>query len=178
MPDVDSSPSDTGGVVGSAPPTILLFLALYVFAALFKRRLQEAYVLLRRSNYVKCTLFDFFQEMIYFRPFKDEDTVLSLDGCDGDTLKRRRAGFADLCQDLQKLEHLHCANTQLVDCRFKKVKVLFPLLKELERKYPNRVESVEDDGCTVVCSAAPGEKTHKMLYLSMAFSTVTFSTVT
>ncbi|CAD7929013.1 unnamed protein product [Amoebophrya sp. A25] len=154
-----------------APPVVILLLICYVLCSLFRRYLHESWVLLRRSNYVKWKAFDFFQEILYFRPFASLDTIFSLDGCDAATLSRRKIGYEKLEKALEQWSVYHCKNEQLVDCRFKKVKVLFPLLKELERPYPNRVESVDDDGCTVTVSAGGQDEgikqTAKMLYLSL-----------
>lgn len=122
-------------------------------------------MLWRKSNNLKTTLMTTLQPWILFRPFGDLSTVLALDSPSSSTLKARLAGFQALEKDLESLASFHQTDPRLVDCRFKKVKVLFPLLKELERKYPNRVEAVTDKGRRVLLKNPQG-KEQEQLYLS------------
>lgn len=152
----------TGDKLGNAP-AVLIAVSLFVIMSLMWKRMYQWLVLLSKSNWVKSFMINTLRDWVYYRPF-GFDVTINLDGASQATMAKRKKGIALLKEALAQWAPFHVTNPHLVDCRFKKVKVLFPLLKELEEKYPNRVDSSES--ATEVVLKSENGQTKTQLYLS------------
>lgn len=83
----------------------------------------------------------FMSQYIYLGRFSIDET-LTFDGASKDVLKLRLKGVDYLSKILNEAKDtvMEC---NLTDCRFKKMKVLFPVLRELELPTPNFINSIE-----------------------------------
>jgi hypothetical protein len=83
----------------------------------------------------------FMSHYLYLGKFGVE-TTLSLDGQPEEVMALRRKGVEWLSKVLNSAKDTH-VDTNMTDCRFKKIKVLFPLLRDLELPIPNFVKDIE-----------------------------------
>jgi glutamate-1-semialdehyde aminotransferase len=144
-------------------PVVFVAVTLFIVASLIWKRTTQWLILLRKSNFFKSFMVNTLRDWVYYRPF-GFDVTINLDGATQATMAKRKKGIPLLKEKLAQWADFHVSNPHLVDCRFKKVKVLFPLLKELEEKYPNRVDSSES-ATEVLLKNAKGD-TKTQLYLS------------
>ena len=89
----------------------------------------------------KYTLLKYLQNIIYYTNIGQEN-VLKMDTPSENLFQKRCAGRIALLKRLECNKLDNCKTT-LVDCRFKKVKVLMPLLRELEVTNPNIINTKE-----------------------------------
>lgn len=145
--------SSLSASVGGGTPTICVAFVTYIVVLKLFRKLHLHVVLLRKSNFFKVKAFQLLQDVVYFRPFADVSSVLALDlkGTEEDAalLQKRQLGYNRLKARLEPMGSYHAKAENVVDCRLKRVKVLFPLLKQLEVGYPNRATALPEGGVFV-----------------------------
>lgn len=108
-----------------------IFFGLYIYYFLFNN------LILFLKGPLKYRIINKLQNYIYFNPIGLKK-VLQLDTNNKKTISNRQKGIEYLKNELIGNKNI---NTNLTDCRFKKIKVLFPLLKELELPIPNFIDN-------------------------------------
>ena len=78
---------------------------------------------------------------IYLGKIKYKE-ILALDNQNKNILSKRLEGLYYLNKKLNKDNNI---KSKLTDCRFKKIKVLFPLIRELELPIPNFIKKIESN---------------------------------
>ncbi len=84
----------------------------------------------------------FMSNYIYLGKFGLKQT-LTLDGNDDEKVYKLRLKGVDYLADILNRAAATVKNCNMTDCRFKKIKVLFPLLRELELPTPNFIKKIE-----------------------------------
>jgi glutamate-1-semialdehyde aminotransferase len=98
---------------------------------------------------LKYKIISMLSDHVYMDTFR-VSTLLRLDSPESRVLRDRLVGYEYLCDRLSGGSTTHnrvCADS-MTDCRFRKAKILTPVLRELEIPIPNYIEKV--DSCDVV----------------------------
>jgi len=94
-------------------------------------------ITLFKHGTLKYKIVEVLTKLIYLKPF-DKETVLRFDNPSDEIYERRVAGREKLEEKLKCADEDH-VEPNMVDCRFRKVKVVMPLMKTLEVTNPNKI---------------------------------------
>ena len=103
--------------------------------------------ILFKCGRLKYCILEVLTKLVYLKPF-DLETVLRFDNPSEEIYQKRVEGRKKLEKKLECAEIDH-VTPNMVDCRFKKVKVVMPLLKTLEVTNPNKIVKHEGSEVTL-----------------------------